>query len=428
MMLGALRNRDFRLFWIGAFVSNIGSWIQSIALNWLVLDLTGSPLALGIVSFTSTAPVLALSLFGGVFADRHDRRRLLLVTQSLLLLLALVLTAITLPGLVRIEHIILISLLTGIVTAINGPAWQAFIVDLVEPRDLPTAIALNSTQFNLSRVAGPSIAGVLLAAIGAAGCFFINSLSFVAVVAALLVVRPRSMSVRHGMGGLWKTLRAGIGYAVGQPVVSTVFVLTSIMTVFGFPYAVLMPVMAQAVLGLDASGYGAMMAATGVGAIIGSLAAAWWGSRVPRGKLLIAAELGFAVSVLGFSLARILAASLACLVFLGFFMIVYLTNANTIIQLLVPDDLRGRVMSIWTLVSFGLTPIGSLLAGAIAQIQSAPLALGIGGLICGGAAIVIALTRPPLRAVPAGTRLTVAGEPPVARTGKPATFSPGPPD
>jgi MFS family permease len=406
-VFGALRSRDFRLFWTGAFVSNIGSWIQSIALSWLVLQLTNSPFALGVVNFAGTAPVLALSLVGGVFVDRTDRRRLLIVTQSLMLLLAVALAAITFLGLVQISHIVVISLLTGIVVAINGPAWQAFIVDLVDTTDLPTAIALNSTQFNLSRVAGPSIAGVLLAVIGAAGCFFINGLSFLAVVGALFVIHPRAATHKIEASSMWKRLKVGLGYALGHQVLNKLIMLTCVVTIFGFPYAILMPVMAQTVLGLGAGGYGAMMAATGVGAIIGSLTIARWGNHFPRGRLLTAAAVGFAASVIGFSASRTFVVTLLLLAALGFFMIAYMTNANTTIQLIVPNDLRGRVMSIWTLVSFGLQPIGSLLAGGIAQIWGAPLALGLGGAICALAAVSMAVLSPTLRLLPAGVELEI---------------------
>ena len=416
-MFGALRSRDFRFFWTGAFVSNIGSWIQSIALSWLVLQLTNSPFALGVVSFSGTAPILALSLFGGVFVDRADRRRLLIITQSLLLILAVSLAVFTFARLAQLGHIVVISVLTGIVLAANGPAWQAFIVDLVEPRDLPTAIALNSTQFNLSRVVGPSIAGVLLAVIGAAGCFFINGLSFLAVVGALFVIRPRPSTPKRPTDGMWKPLKDGLGYTLRHPILSHLIILTSVMTIFGFPYAILMPVMAQNVLGLGASGYGAMMAATGLGAILGSLAMARWGNYFPRGRLLIIAESGFAASVIGFSLSRSFLIALVLLACLGFFMIAYMTNANTTIQLIVPNHLRGRVMSIWTLVSFGMTPIGSLLAGAIAQNWGAPLALGLGGAVCGVAALAMLGLSPTLRLLPAGTNLEVAPPPPRQRVG-----------
>lgn len=401
-MVGALKSRDFRLFWSGAFVSNIGSWIQSIALSWLVLQLTHSPFALGLVSFAGTIPILALSLIGGVFVDRYDRRLWLQVTQSLLLILAILLAAVTYLRLVTLEQIVVIAFLTGIVMAANSPAWQAFIVDLVPQEELATAIALNSTQFNLSRVVGPSVAGVLLAVINAAGCFFVNGLSFLAVIVALAFIRPRRATRRPDGGSVWKRLAAGLHYVNDHAVLKPLVLQTAIVTVFGFPYALLMPVMAQDVLHLDASGYGAMMAATGVGAIIGSLFVAAWGKQLPRGTLLIAAELCFSVSVVAFSASRTFPVALICLVLLGFCMITYMTTANTTLQIITPDELRGRVMSIWTLVSFGFAPIGSLIAGTIAQQWGAPVALGAGGVVCALAGITTAFLSSPLRLLPSG--------------------------
>jgi predicted MFS family arabinose efflux permease len=323
------------------------------------------------------------------------------VTQSLMLLLALALAGFTYAGTVQIAHILIISLLTGIVMAANSPAWQAFIVDLVDQSDLPTAIALNSTQFNLSRVLGPSIAGVLLAVIGAAGCFFVNGLSFLAVVGALVWIRPRPSLRRVEVDGFWRRLQAGLGYVGTHPILRPIMLQTSAMTIFGFPYAVLMPVMAQNVLGVGASGYGAMMSATGLGAIAGALSVAAWGRKLPRGALLLAASLGFAIAVIAFAASRSFPVALATLAALGFAMITYMTVANTTLQLITPDELRGRVMSIWTLVSFGLAPIGSLLAGAIAQQWNAPAALAIGGGVVGASAAMVAVFSPALRDLPA---------------------------
>jgi MFS family permease len=407
-MFGALRNRNFVWFWSGAFVSNIGSWIQSIALSWLVWEITHSAIALGAVNFASTVPILALSLFGGVFVDRIDRRTVLQITQAILLVLALALSAVTWFKVVQLSHILIITFLTGIVMALNSPAWQAFIVDLVEPKDLPAAIALNSTQFNLSRVVGPSLAGILLSIIGAAGCFLINSLSFLAVVGALFVIQPRPTIRKPDPTSVWKRLRVGLDYTMSQAVLRPLIYLTSIVTIFGMTYALLMPVMAQDVLGQDAGGYGAMMSATGVGAIVGSLAVASWGHLIPRGRLLILAELGFSASVVGFSLSRSFILSLVFLAFLGCTMIGYMTTANTVIQLTTPDDLRGRVMSIWVLVSFGFSPIGSLIAGFVAQYWGAPLALGLGGAICAVAGLSAAATSPALRGLGTTSETTVA--------------------
>jgi len=405
-MLGALKNRNFILFWSGAFVSNIGSWIQSIALSWLVWEITQSAFALGAVNFASTVPILALSLFGGVYVDRIDRRKVLRVTQTLQLILALILSVVTWLNVVQLSHILLISFLSGVVMAMNAPAWQAFIVDLVEPKDLPAAIALNSTQFNLSRVVGPSLAGILLTIIGAAGCFFVNSLSFLAVVGALVVIQPRPTKPKLETTSVWERLRTGVAYAVDQPVMRPLIILTSFVTIFGMTYALLMPVMAQDVLGQGAGGYGAMMSATGVGAIIGSLVLASWGSLVPRGRMLIGSELAFSASVVGFSVCRNFIISLVILAVLGCAMIGFMTTANTAIQLTTPDHLRGRLMSIWVLVSFGFSPIGSLISGAVAQSWGAPLALGLGGAICAVAGLVIALGSAPLRNLGTGVAPT----------------------
>ena len=403
-MFGGLPGRDFRLFWCGAFVSNLGSWIQTIALNWLVLQLTNSPLALGIVSFSGTAPILALSLFGGVYVDRVDRRKLLRVTQSMLLVTAIVLAGLTWRGVIKVEYIVIISLINGTIMAANSPAWQTFIVDLVEPKDLPTAIALNSTQFNLSRVVGPSIAGALLAVIGAAGCFLVNGLSFLAVVGALFLIRPRQLTNKIDTSGIWQRLGAGLRYAAGHSVLRPLILQTALLTIFGFPFVLLMPVMAQNVLGLGADGYGALMSATGLGAIGGSLTVATVGRRFPRGRMLLAAELGFSISLIGFSATRTFGAAAVLLVFVGFGMIVYLTNANTTLQIITPNDLRGRVTSIWTLVSFGFTPLGSLLGGAIAEQWGAPVALGLGGIVCLITGIATLLTTPDLWALPSTRR------------------------
>lgn len=406
--MGALKSRDFRLFWIGAFISNIGSWIQSIALSWLVLEITNSAFALGVVNFASTIPILALSLIGGVFVDRYDRRIWLEITQSLMLVLALLLAVVTYLKIVTLGQIVAISLATGIVMAANSPAWQAFIVDLVSQADLPTAIALNSTQFNLSRVVGPSIAGILLAIIAAAGCFFVNSLSFVAVIVALVFIRPHRAAPRPQAGSVWKRLQIGLSYVNDHPVLKPLVIQTSIVTMFGFPYALLMPVMAQQVLGLAASGYGAMMAATGVGAIFGSLFIAAWGPRLPRGATILTAELLFSGSVIAFSASRGFVVALASLVALGFCMISYMTTANTTLQVITPDELRGRVMSIWTLVSFGFSPIGSLIAGGIAQQWGAPVALGVGGIVCALAGVCTVLLSSPLRGLTAATERAMA--------------------
>ena len=392
----ALRHRNYRLFWSGALVANIGSWIRTVALGWLVLELTGSPLLLGVVSFAQTIPILLLSLPAGVVADRFARRQVLFVTQALLLALTFALAVLVAGQFVTVTLLIVISLLMGIAMAFNGPAWQSFITDLVGKDDLMNAIALNSVQFNFSRIIGPSIAGVLIALVGLSLCFFINAGTYLGVLVALALIRMSAPPVAKGRLAMWSGITEGLKYLRDEPRLRAIMLLTAVMTIFGFPYAVLMPVMAREALGLDATGYGQLMAATGVGAFVGAISVASMKRSVRRGRIILVAELLFAVSLFLFAISRAFPLSLLMLVFLGFSMVGYMTTANTVVQSSVPEALRGRVMSVWTLTAFGLTPLGSLQAGAVADFFGAPAALGVGAAVCGGAAL-IAATTPSLR-------------------------------
>jgi MFS family permease len=393
----ALRHRNFRLFWSGALVANIGSWMRTIALSWLVLELTDSAFLLGLVSFAQTVPVLLLSLPAGVVADRLSRRRLLLVTQAILLLLTLLLAVLVVLRHVTFWQLLAISLLMGVAIAFNGPAWQSFITDLVGRDDLMNAIALNSVQFNFSRIIGPSLAGVLIALVGLPICFFLNTGAFGAVLIALALIRLPAAQAASPRLSMWSGIAEGLAYLRDDPTLRAIMLLTAVMTIFGFPYAVLMPVVARQSLGLDATGYGQLMAATGVGAFAGAIVVASLGRAARRGRIILIAELGFAASLLAFALSGLFPLSLLALVVLGFSMVGYLTTANTVLQTGVPEALRGRVMSVWSLTAFGLTPFGSLQAGALASAFGAPFALGLGALICAAAAAIIALLTPSLR-------------------------------
>lgn len=395
----ALRHSNYRLFWSGALVANIGSWVRTTALGWLVLDLTGSAFLLGVVSFAQTIPVLLLSLPAGVLADRFDRRRVLFITQGLLLLLTLVLAILVATGHMTVTHLLILSVLMGLAMAFNGPAWQTFITDLVRTEDLMNAIALNSAQFNLSRIIGPSLAGVLIAAVGLALCFFINSATYMGVLLALAFIRLRPAVAKPARTSMWAGIAEGLVYLRDEPSLRAIMLLTSALTIFGFPYAVLMPVMARDVLSQDAGGYGQLMAATGVGAFAGAVAVASLGRTLPRGRIILAGQLLFALSLLVFTLNRFFPLSLATLVVLGFSMVAYMTTANTVLQSATPEALRGRVMSVWTLAAFGLTPLGSLQAGALAGLFGAPVALAAGAVICIIAGVGIAALTPSLRSV-----------------------------
>lgn len=394
----ALRYRNYRLFWSGALVANIGSWMRTIALGWLVLELTDSAFLLGLISFAQTLPVLLLSLPAGVVADHLSRRRVLVVTQAVLLGLMLLLAVLVALNQIAVWQLLALSLLMGVAMAFNGPAWQSFITDLVGKDDLMNAIALNSAQFNFSRIIGPSLAGILIAAVGLALCFFINASTYLAVLIALALIRLPAAPAAGVRLALWSGIAEGLRYLRAEPTLRAVMVLTAIVTIFGFPYAVLMPVIARESLGLNASGYGQLMAATGIGAFAGAITLASLGRAVRRGRIILLAGSVFSLSLLLFAQSRLLLLSLATLVVLGFSMVGYLTTANTLVQGSVPEALRGRMMSIWTLTAFGLTPFGSLQAGALASAFSAPLALGLGALLCLAATAAVALLTPSLRA------------------------------
>lgn len=395
--LHALRHRNYRLFWSGALIANVGSWMRTIALGWLVLELTGSAWLLGVVSFAQTVPILLLSLPAGVIADRFSRRGVLFVTQALLLALTAILSTLVFQRWATIEQVVVLSLLMGLAFAFNGPSWQSFINDLVPRDDLPNAIALNSVQFNFSRIIGPALAGILIAAVGLPLCFAINTGTYVAVLVALALIRLPAAPVVGKRLPLWQGIAEGLAYLRDDPARRAIMLVTAVLTVFGFPYAVLMPIIAREALGQDATGYGQLMAATGVGAFAGAVAVASLGRSARHGQILLVALAVFSASLLAFALSRLFPLSLVALAALGCSMVTYMTIANTMLQTSVPEALRGRVMSVWTLTAFGLTPLGSLQAGAIASAFGAPVALGAGALICGLATALVALTTPRLR-------------------------------
>jgi len=363
--LRAMRHRNFRLYFFGQLVSLIGSWMQTTAQQWLVYRLTGSQLSLGLVTFAGFIPVLLLSLFMGVVVDRVSRRRLLLLTQSWFLLLALALAVLTFLGIVQYRHIIVLALLFGIGNALDMPARQAFNLDMVEHDDLFNAIALNSSVFNGARIIGPAIGGLVIASWGEGTAFGLNAVSFLAVIAGLLMMslppfqRPAQRDT--GLGDL----KRGLAYLVGDRQVLGLVTMVAAFSLIGFPYAVLLPVFAQDVLRIGVEGYGILLGAQGVGALAAALSLAILGDRRPKGRLLWLSRwmLVAAVALLGFS--RTTALSLLALALAGFALISQLAVTNTLIQLAVPDDLRGRVLSTYTWALGGFWPLGALLIGAL---------------------------------------------------------------
>lgn len=378
----SLRHHNFRLYWTGQLVSLIGTWIQQVALSWLVLNMTDSAFLLGTVSAIGSAPILILSLPGGVAADRVSKKKLLITTQAIMMLLAFTLAFLTHFQYLKIWHIILLSALSGSVFAFDAPARQAYTVELVGRKDLMNAIALNSTIFNTARILGPALAGVLYAIVGPAGCFLINGVSFLAVIYGLNLIRGESLPRQESKTSAFEEMKVGLKYVWHHPVILSLVTIVAIFSIFGMPYAVLMPIFARDILHLQAKGFGLLMTSVGIGAIIGAISLATFSQMQRRGIYVLVSGLVFTVAVTVFSLSHNLALSISCLPFIGFTMVSQVATINTIIQSIAPDDIRGRVMSVFTFVFMGMMPVGSFIAGSIAGKFGAPAALQTGALMC----------------------------------------------
>jgi MFS family permease len=388
----ALRHRNFRLFFGGQFVSLIGTWMQSVAQGWLVLKLTNSALMLGVVSFAGYLPVLLVTLFAGVIVDHADRRRLIVTTQVLLMLSAFILTALTWAGVVRVEYVIILAAINGLVTAFDMPARQTFVVEMVGREDLPNAIALNSMIFNGARVVGPAVAGVLISVIGIAGCFFLNGLSYIAVIWSLLEMELVARELPRIGSAMFTRLREGFDYIWHHRASFYLLLLIAINAGFGMQYSVLIPVFARDVLHGGPRAYGFLLAAQGVGALLGAYVLA--SCRTPRGlrQNLIFGLFGSAAGIFIFGFSSLMWLSLLAQMLIGAGLLNYMATSNTMLQLFVSDELRGRVMSMYTLSFIGLAPIGSLEVGFIGERVSPQIAVAasaVAALVCG----VILLAR-----------------------------------
>ncbi len=392
----ALRHRNYRLFFSGQLVSLTGTWMQTVAQSWLVYRLTGSSLLLGTVGFCSQVPIFALSPFGGMVADRFDRRRVLLVTQGSMMLIAAALAALTLSGKVTVGHVMVLAALLGIASAFDIPTRQAFLSEMVPREDLLNGIALNSSVFNGARVVGPAIAGLVVAAIGEGFCFLGNAASFVAVITGLSLIRTARRAPPRG-GGLAYAFE-GFSYVRRTERVRAVLVLLAFASLLGTPYAVLMPIFADRVLGVGADGLGLLMGASGVGAVAGALFLARREGLGGIGTLIARASTSFGVLIALFALSKNAWLSAALLVPAGFAMMVHMAASNTAVQSMVPDHLRGRVMAVYSMVFMGTSPIGALLAGTVAQRIGAPATVAIGGGLCVVNGLLFARKLPRLRA------------------------------
>src|SRR6476469_3228880 len=374
-------NRNFRLFWLGQSTSLSGTGMQTVAQSWLALELTNSAFLVGVVSAAGSFPILLLSLYGGVIADRYNKLRIVIICQSLLLAEAGALWWFTWSGRIDFVSLLVLATINGVISAFEIPARQAMIVELVTREDLVDAIALNSGGFNLARIVGPSIAAVILAKFGLAWCFGINALSYLAVLASLSQIRlPRWTPVAN-LVSPFEQLKQGIQYIRGSRSVSGLMGVIAIYSIFGFQYLSMMPVVARDVLHTGAAGYGLLLTFVGIGALTGALALAGLGGRIRRGRLFNATAYAFAGLTLLFSLVRSVHLAAFVLLFLGLTMLINGALANGILQSVVPDELRGRVMATYVFVYVGFTPIGSFIAGAMSRFIGVQWAIFSGGVI-----------------------------------------------
>jgi MFS family permease len=407
-MLRAFAHRDYRLFFGGQLISLIGTWMQSVAESWLVYRLTGSAVLLGMVGFASQIPVFLVSPAGGSLADTHNRHRILLATQTLSMLLAFVLATLVLTGRIQTWHIFVLAAALGVVNGFDLPARQVFLVDLVGRADMMNAIALNSSMFNGARIVGPAVAGVLVAAVGEGWCFLLNALSYLAVLGSLLLMHPRPSAGRPPGGSTLGRIVEGFDFVARTTPIRALLLLLGLVSLAGMPYAVLMPIFAKEILHGDARGLGLLMGASGLGALLGALVLAARREVRGLGRWVAWAAAGFGLSLIAFTLSRTFWLSAALLMPVGFALIVQMAASNTLIQAMVPDHLRGRVMAAYSMMFMGMAPIGALLAGVLATRLGAPGTVALGGAACVVGAGVFGLHLPALRVV--GRQLLIAQE------------------
>jgi MFS family permease len=393
----ALKHRNFQLFFSGQFVSLTGTWMQSVAQSWLVYRLTGSVVLLGLIGFCSQIPVFLLAPIGGAVADRYNRRKILVATQTSAMIFAFALAFLTLSGRIQVWHLFVIAACFGIANAFDIPTRQAFVVDMVGREDLVNAIALNSSMFNGARIVGPAIAGILVAAVGEGWCFFGNAVSYIAVITGLLMMQIVHQA-RPRVGSAISNIAEGFGFVVKNKPVRALLLLLGLVSLMGMPYAVLMPIFAEQILGGDSGTLGYLMGASGVGALIAALALASRKEVFGLGRWIMLACGGFGISLILFSASKVFWLSALLLVPVGFCMMTHMSSSNTLVQSMVPDNLRGRVMSVYSMMFMGLAPFGALLSGSLAGSIGAPETVALGGIVCIGGAALFALNLSKLRA------------------------------
>lgn len=379
------------------FVSLIGTWIQQVAQSWLVFELTNSAFLLGVVGFLSSIPIFLLSLFGGVLADRLNKRNILILTQTFFMILAFALAVLTQNKLITPPQIMIIALLNGIVMAFDAPARQSMVVELVGKAHLFNAIALNSVSFNSSRIIGPAIAGILVATIGMSGCFYINGISFLAVIIALWTISIKKEVNGIKSKGAFHDLKEGLVYIKGNRLIVALISFVGVVSLFGVAHIILMPIFANDILKVGVKGLGILMSASGFGALIGALILAKLGDFKYKGKLLSASAILFSFALIVFSLSKIYWVSLVAMFFVGGTSVTSIALINTLLQTRTEDKFRGRVMGVFMITFAGFMPFGNLLAGALTQVMGVSFAVMCGGIICAAFFLIVNVLYPKIR-------------------------------
>jgi len=392
----ALKFRNYRLWFLGQMVSLVGTWMQTTAQGYLIFELTHSPTYLGYVGFAAGLPTWLFTLYGGLVADRMSRRNLLLITQVAMMTLAVILAMLTFTAMIQPWHIIILAFLLGVANAFDAPTRQAFVLEMVDREHLTNAIALNSTMFNIATAVGPAVAGATYALFGPAWCFTINAISFIAVIVALLLMQIKRMPLQARNRSALADIKVGFHFVASHRVVRTVIANLGVLSLFGLGFITLMPAWAVKILGGDATTNGLLQSARGIGAFIGAFMLASLSGLQIRGKLFTSGSIVFPILLLVFSAVRWLPLSLVFLVGVGWGFMVMINVSNMLVQTQVPDAMRGRIMSIYTLTFFGFMPVGSLLAGTVAARIGEPTAVVLGSVFLLVTAIVIRLRVPEL--------------------------------
>jgi len=396
----ALAHRNFRLYFFGQTISLIGTWMQQIAMTWLVYRLSGSPFLLGLVGFCGQIPAFVVSPVAGVLTDRWNRHRTLVITQSLAMTQAALMAVLALTGLIAVWQVIVLAVVLGLVNAFDMPTRHAFLIEMVEDRaDLGNGIALNSSMVNAARLVGPALAGLIIALSSEGACFLLNAISYVAVLIALLAMRIAPRPAAVASGNVLHGLREGFVYAFGFQPIRTLLALVALVSLAAMPLAVLMPVLAGDVLHGGPGTLGLLTAASGLGALAGAIFLATRKTVIGLGRLIALMTGLLGVATLGVSLSNVLWLSLVLVALTGLAMIVQLAASNTILQTIVEEDKRGRVMSLYTAAFMGTAPIGSLLAGGLASSIGTPWTIALSGLVCLAGALVFAIRLPALRKI-----------------------------